>query len=419
MSKIDTIGSDCGTVLFWCEHYTSGTGGPVERSIVFVHGTGVRAKSYNATFEGVRAALGKPGREVRGCVWGAEEGAKFVCDGASIPGYQASGGGKTDADDEKIAVWGVLYGDPGYELRLLGLSPLSTSGMGRGVPPSRKFLDSIRAYQPSDEVVAAFQRYGLLDDLGDALRTVRESPELRDAAATVDENGYEHRHSVARAVVAVTLSEAAKHGADAVDGLARDALLAALSSDLHSKGRALSGRVGKAAATTALRALTRTAANRRGALSDGILAVAGDILRYQARGDGVRQLIKRTIEHAPGDAVTVLAHSLGGVACVDLLVTEDLRGRVDQLITVGSQAPFFYECGALASIEHPKTLPDHFPRRWLNIYDPWDLLAYRAANVFPQHASDFEVSNGQPFPFAHSAYWSNTEVWDAIGTWLD
>ena len=130
-------------------------------------------------------------------------------------------------------------------------------------------------------------------------------------------------------------------------------------------------------------------------------------------------LIKRAIEHAPGEAVTVLAHSLGGVACVDLLAMEDLDGRVDQLITVGSQAPFFYECGALASVEHPKTLPGHFPRRWLNIYDPWDLLAYRAAKVFPQHASDVEVSNGQPFPFAHSAYWSNSKVWDAIGTWLD
>ncbi|TRO57081.1 hypothetical protein [Streptomyces sp. IB201691-2A2] len=391
----------------------------MERSIVFVHGTGVRAESYNATFEVVRAALGKPGREVRGCFWGAEEGAKFVCGGASVPGYGESGGGRSEADDESIAVWGVLYADPGYELRLLGLRPAPTSGMGRGTPPPRRFLNSIRAYQPSTDAVAAFRTRGLLDDLGDALRTVQESPELRDAAATVDENGYEHRHAVARAVVAATLSAAAERGADAVDGLTRDALLAALSSDLHSQSRALPGKVWKAAAMPALRALTRTAANRRGALSDGVLPMTGDILRYQARGDGVRQLIKRTIEHAPGEAVTVLAHSLGGVACVDLLAMEDLGRRVDQLITVGSQAPFFYECGALASVEHPKTLPGHFPRSWLNIYDPWDLLAYRAAKVFPQHASDIEVSNGQPFPFAHSAYWSNSKVWDAIGTWLN
>jgi hypothetical protein len=291
--------------------------------------------------------------------------------------------------------------------------------MGRGTPPSRKFLTSILAYALSTEALATFRRYGLLDELREALQAVRESPELRDAAATVDENGYEHRHAVARAVVAATLSAAAENGADAVDGLGRDALLAALSSDLHSQSRALPGKVWKAAATPALRMLTRKAVNRRGALNDGVLPMAGDILRYQVRGDGVRQLIKRTIEHTPGKAVTVLAHSLGGVACVDLLAMEDLRGRVDQLITVGSQAPFFYECGALTSVEHPRTLPEHFPRRWLNIYDPWDLLAYRAAKVFPPHATDVEVSNGQPFPFAHSAYWSNIEVWGAIDTWLD
>ncbi|MFH8937536.1 hypothetical protein [Streptomyces griseosporeus] len=393
----------------------------MERSIVFVHGTGVRAESYNSTLKAVRGALEelRPGREVRGCFWGREEGARFVLGGASVPGYGGSGGGQAEAKDEDIAVWGVLYGDPGYELRLLGLRPASATGMGRGVPPSRRFLDSVTAYQPSTDTVSAFHRRGLLDDLVYALRTVQESPELRDAAATVDDNGYEHRYAVARAVVAAALSAAVERGADAVDGLTRDALLFSLSSDLHAQGRALPGKVWKAAAVPALKALTRKAADRRGALSDGVLPMAGDILRYQARGEGVRQLVKRTIEHAPGEAVTVLAHSLGGVACVDLLAMEDLGRRVDQLITVGSQAPFFFECGALTAFEHPQTLPDHFPRRWMNIYDPWDLLAYRAAEVFPHHARDVEVSNGQPFPFAHSAYWSNAQVWNAIGTWLD
>ncbi|MFE2584661.1 hypothetical protein [Streptomyces sp. NPDC059378] len=390
----------------------------MERSIVFVHGTGVRAASYNATFDVVRAALDKPGREVRGCFWGEAEGAKFVCGGASVPGYRTSGGGKTEADDEDIAVWGVLYADFGYELRLLGLRPAPTTGMGRGTPASRRFLDAVQSYRPSTRAVAAFRRHQLLDELGGALRTVGESPELRDAAATVDENGYEHRHAVARAVVAAALAMAAERGADAVDGVARDALLTVLGADLYSQSRALPGKIRQAAVKPALRVLTRKAAGRRGALSDGVLPMTGDILRYQARGQGLRQFIRRTIEHASGKSVTVLAHSLGGVACVDLLAMEDLGRRVDQLITVGSQAPLFYECGALASVEHPETLPGHFPRRWLNIYDPWDLLAYRAAKVFPQHASDVEVSNGQPFPFAHSAYWSNDKVWDAVRTWL-
>ncbi|MFG1645505.1 hypothetical protein ACGFMK_34925 [Amycolatopsis sp. NPDC049252] len=184
----------------------------MERPVVFVYGTGVRAKSHNAIFVVVRAAIGEPGREVRGCFWKLEEGALFVCSVTSVPGYRASGGGKAETDDQNIA------------------------------------------------------------------------------AVTVNENGYERRQAVARAIVAVTLSAASEPGADAVDRLAPNALLAALSSELHSQSRALTDKVWKAAATPALRILSRVIANRHGALSDGMLAMAGDISRYQVRGEAVRQL---------------------------------------------------------------------------------------------------------------------------------
>ncbi|MFD5538805.1 hypothetical protein ACFWIJ_13440 [Streptomyces sp. NPDC127079] len=358
----------------------------------------------------------RPGIEVRGCFWGREAGAAFALGGASIPGYAASGGGRQE--DEDVAVWGVLYRDPGYELRLLSLRPPVPSGMGRGPGPAQKLLGQLCAYTPSPRVRAAFAEQGLVASLDRAVRTVAESPELRDAAVTADESGHEHRHTFARAVVAATLADAAEEGADSLDGLRRDALLTLLGSDLHSQGRTLAGSVAKAAAAPALRALTWHARRRRGALNDDMfLPAVGDILRYQARGHTLRRLVKRTVEHAPGEAVTVMAHSLGGVACVDLMVQEEIK-RVDQLITVGSQAPFFYETGALVSLEHPRQLPGHFPRRWLNLYDRRDLLSFRAAKVFPAVATDHEVDNRQPFPFAHTAYWSNRKVWDAVGAWL-
>ncbi|MFD9461123.1 hypothetical protein [Streptomyces sp. NPDC060027] len=391
----------------------------MQRSVVFVHGTGVREKSYNKTLITVRSALERlrPGSEVRGCFWGREAGARLALDGASIPGYMESRGGRKK-DDEDVAVWGVLYQDPGYELRLLGLRPAAVSGMGRGQSPARKLLDELAGYVPSAQVRAAFVAHDLDDALDRALREVAASPELRDAAATADEGGYEHRHAFARAVTAATLAYAVGGGADAPDGLQRDALLSLLGADLHTQGRTLGGTVAKAAAAPALRALTWHARRRRGAHNDNLLVPAiGDILRYQARGQALRQLIKRTVDHTPGDAVTVIAHSLGGVACVDLMVEEEI-GRVDQLITVGSQAPFFYEAGALVSLEHPQQPPAHFPRRWLNLYDARDLLSFRAAQVFPDVATDHEVDNHQPFPFAHSAYWDNRQVWTAIGTWL-
>lgn len=390
------------------------------RSVVFVHGTGVREKSYNDTFATVRTQIRtiRPDWEVRGCLWGPAHGAKFVHGGISIPGYAQSGGGGKAADrDAAIAEWEVLYNDPGHELRLLGLRPPPTAGVVRGLPPAKRFLKMIQEYRPSPELVERLGRYGLRADFETAFRTVADSPEVRDAATTIDQNGYEHRYAVAKAVVAATIAAAGARGADALAGPDRDALLATLSGELSGESRALPGGVRKAMKTSALRAATRWTIDRRGSVSDGLLPMVGDILRYQARGDGVRQLIRRTVENAPGDKVTLLAHSLGGVAAVDLLAMERLE-RVDQLITVGSQAGLLYECGALAAFEHPDPLPAHFPAAWLNIHDPWDLLSYGAAEVFKGRAHDVEVSNGQPFPYAHSAYWSNPEVWDAVSAWL-
>lgn len=392
----------------------------MKRSIVFVHGTGVREESYNSTFSTVRTRLHEiqPGWEVKGCLWGPSQGARFIPGDAPIPGYADSGGGKQAVErDASIAEWGVLYHDPGYELRLLGLRPVPKTGVVRGVPPTKGFLVAVQGYRPSPELLDRLDRHGLRADFATALSSVADSPELRAAANTVDHNGYEHRHTVARSVVAATLSAAQARGADALAGPARDALLATLSTELSGESRALSGKVGQAVKTSALRAATRWAVGRRGALSDSALPMVGDILRYQARGDGIRQLIQRTVEDAPGDKVTLLAHSLGGVACVDLLAKEPLD-RVDQLITIGSQAALLYACGALTGLEHPDTLPAHFPAAWLNIHDPWDLLSYTAAEVFKDRVYEVQVSNGQPFPHAHSAYWSNAEVWSAVREWL-
>lgn len=391
----------------------------MKRSVVFVHGTGVREKTYNSTFTTVRTKIREiqPDWEVRGCLWGPSHGAKFIPGNTSIPGYEDTGGKQTAERDTSIAEWDALYHDPGYELRLLGLRPAPKAGAVRGGPPSKHFLTAVQGYQPSSELMDRLDRHGLGPDFATALSLVASSPELRDAANTVDHNGYEHRHAAAKAVMAATFAAAQARGADALTGPARDALLAVLSTELSGGSRALNGKVGQAVKTSALRAATRWTVGRRGALSNNFLPMVGDILRYQARGNDIRRLIRRTVEHTPGDKITLIAHSLGGVACVDLLAMEQFD-RVDQLITIGSQAGLLYACGALTGLEHPDTLPPHFPAAWLNIHDPWDLLSYTAADVFKDRVYELEVSNGQPFPYAHSAYWSNAEVWSAVREWL-
>jgi len=150
-------------------------------------------------------------------------------------------------------------------------------------------------------------------------------------------------------------------------------------------------------------------------LSDVTCPVAGDILLYQSRGAAIRRFIRDQITAVQGPVV-LLAHSLGGIACVDLLVLEPLP-TVKGLVTVGSQAPLLYELDCLTSRRFGEPLPDHFPP-WLNLYDRHDFLSYIGAEVFPDQVTDVEVTSGQPFPVAHSAYWSNPAVWSAIAEFL-
>lgn len=391
----------------------------LRRSVVFVHGTSVRAEGFRSTLATVRAQVtGRmPDVAVRGCLWGEQEGAGLACGGASVPGYGTRDGTTRDDAGAEAAVWAVLYEDPGYELRLLGLGPPPAQGLTGGLPPAQRLLTAVSGYQPSDATRAAFARHGLERELTDAVRQVAASSELRDAAATADANGHEHRHAAARAVVAAALAAAAGRGADAVTAATRDDLLSRVSTELHGEGRPIGGMVRKVAAASAVRLTRRYGNPRRGALTDRVLPAVGDILRYQARGEGIRSLIRRAVRDAPGDSVTLLGHSLGGVACVDLLAMEEVP-RVDQLVTVGSQAPFLYEAGALVSLAHPAQPPEHFPRRWLNVYDPQDWLSYRAAPVFPGVAYDLEVTSGQPFLMAHSAYWSSEEMWEQVVRWM-
>jgi pimeloyl-ACP methyl ester carboxylesterase len=109
--------------------------------------------------------------------------------------------------------------------------------------------------------------------------------------------------------------------------------------------------------------------------------------------------------------VTVIAHSLGGIASFDLLAGADAP-EVARLVTVGSQSPLMYEIGALPSLKRPTCLPAKFPP-WLNIYDRDDFLSFSAKRLFPG-VDDFDAELGQPFPDSHSAYFDSERVWNKI-----
>src|SRR5437868_11652021 len=101
-------------------------------SIVFVHGTGVREKSYRKTFAMIQKRVSRhaPGCNLVECLWGDEFGVKLHLSGKSIPNYT----GKVSEDgNDKVLGWWTLYQDPYCELRSLA----AEGGANQLAPPGR------------------------------------------------------------------------------------------------------------------------------------------------------------------------------------------------------------------------------------------------------------------------------------------
>jgi hypothetical protein len=392
--------------------------------VVFVHGTGVREEGWAKSFALVRQRLRglDSATSVHGCFWGTSEGAELRAGGASIPDYAQTRSDDPSSADEDLALWAVLYTDPWYELRLLSNWPDDGGELAPGqIPTSVLFSEQIESFVPSAELSRVLDSNDLRSHFDDACASLRAAAEFeRVADAATEENLNELRKAVARALVAFAMTSAEDSGTPPIDGDTRDMVVSTIATDLHGYGMGIASWLARPFKGVAQRAVTWQVSRKRGAVSDATAPAAGDIIRYQARGSGVRRYIRQVVADAtaadPSRRVTLLAHSLGGIACVDALTEEPIPG-VERLITVGSQAPFFYEIDALSALPYGKPLPDQFPA-WLNIYDSRDFLSYIAAGVFSGRVTDKRVDNRQPFPQAHSAYWRNAAVWQHITEFL-
>jgi hypothetical protein len=359
---------------------------------------------------------------VNGCFWGGSEGAKLWADGASIPSYDETGGDDPSEAEENLALWAVLHTDPWYEIRLLGDWPAEGGELAPGqMPPSARLREQVDSFVASEELSQLLVRYDLRAHFDAARIALQAAPEFDRAADTATEATLnEHRKAVARALVAFMMVSAEDSGAPPLDGATREAIVTVVIDDLHGFGMGIAAWLTRPFKGFAQSMVTQRMARKRGALTDATSPAAGDIMRYQARGSGIRRYIRQVVADAlvadPDPSVTLLAHSLGGIACVDALIEGPIPG-VGRLVTVGSQAPFFYEIDALSSLPYGDPLPDHFPA-WLNIYDGRDFLSYIGEGVFPGRVTDQRVDNGQPFPQAHSAYWRNDAVWQHIAGFL-
>ncbi|MEU4174024.1 alpha/beta fold hydrolase [Streptomyces sp. NPDC026589] len=380
-------------------------------TVIFIHGTGVRPPHTEALYARVTASLAEaaPGVRVVPLDWGRRYGARLAAGGASIP-YDGAGATERDAqgeEDDETAAWERLYRDPEAELALA-----AARGPSDEIPPGAAFPD-----EEIRERLAALAARGeqaapeLGPGLGAVAAALARSPLLTPAAETV---GPETLATLlARALAAAVTGAALAEDAPVIpDGATRDAAVDRIARQLGAPAPGTGrGPVGRLLGRPVTRLGTRYAVRRRRALTGAAHPAAGDVLTFLVRGGPLRAALRELVA-AVEPPVVLLGHSLGGIIALDTLIEAPLPG-VRLLVTVGSQGPFLYETGALPHLDYPEPLPAHVPG-WLNIHDRRDLLGFAAAPLFPGRAVDVATDNRQPFPAAHSAYWTDPVVYRAI-----
>jgi hypothetical protein len=376
-------------------------------NLLFVHGTGVRLKAYQRMYVAARERARLEGLSVDlvDCEWGNALGIDAPT--LSIPGPVPPDQQRAAAEAEQQ--WAYLDDDPLFELRLLAIEsrPAAAAPLGQR-PPHEALWQTITAYTPTLELEALLTRVDALEQWPLTWNAiVKATPVARRAVEASGRETADSAMALARALFAELNRRVQAQGLPALGGSVRERLVDRLRVDWGFQVFALAGRI-KAMVTGVVR-------ERRREWGDRMWPQLGDILLYQANGETVRTFIRKKIESLP-PPVYLLAHSLGGIACVDLLALPDAPD-VAGLITVGSQAPLLYELGALHSLKRPVPLPDSFPR-WLNLYDPNDMLGYVGAALFPGRVQDVEVTSGELPLAAHSAYWNNEATWSAIKVFI-
>lgn len=400
-------------------------------TLLFVHGTGVRQASYGDTLRLINEAMGVAA-VVHPCYWG-DLGSRLGAGGQSIPAYDSTRGGldleadSIDPQNYSIHLWQALLVDPLHEIRSLGLKPHPVVPAFQQTQGQQLIQVGLQL-ELSEPLRALLLRGGIEPATFDtSRREVLASQALRTALGDANEDMGEYRAAMARAWIAASANQAHEDRLRDTEESCLPALVLDVNLRSETEKLLIEALGGEERGVNQwvmhhlswpLRwgfwGFTQWGANRRGTMSDIAYPIAGDIMLYQARGEAIRARIRDNIL-AAAEPVHLLAHSLGGVACVDLLATEALP--VQQLITVGSQAPFLYEINALPCLPFGRPLPASLPP-WLNIYDRRDFLSYIGARVFPGRVVDRCVDNRQAFPASHSAYWWNAEVWEAIRTTL-
>ena len=377
------------------------------QKLLFVHGTGVRKAGYDNDVAIIKRRLERTCLEIDlvECLWGEKHGVDSGT-ALSVPQYYETGGVRSLAEADFL--WNVLLHNPAVEMEQLVLAKRKPA------PADTDDRDGLqRLHQALPNAVKQCFRDEGLDDLlapavaevqGDYIRLLQTVPGILD----MKELGT----VLARATVARLLRLAAQQDRQLPNFQGRGTLIDALEQELIGESRSVVGTAVKAM----LPFLSPLITSYRGMLTDLVRNQLGDILRYQARGEAIRSFIAERLQSAADSEVTILAHSLGGIASLETLVQHRPK-NVKTLVTFGSQAPLLYELGALSKLPAGGPLPDHVPP-WVNFFDLSDPLSYVAENLFPGRVTDHRLYSGANVAAAHSAYLDSDLMWELISDHL-
>jgi hypothetical protein len=157
----------------------------------------------------------------------------------------------------------------------------------------------------------------------------------------------------------------------------------------------------------------------------------GDVFAYLNNRDARAPIVEKVAgaldkankgRRPPADPLIVVAHSMGGNIVYDILTRLRAELVCDVFVTVGSQVGAFAELGLFPSIpidrqvspaERPLVTRPINIRRWINIFDPADVLAYSADRIFAG-VEDYAFSSQVTALTAHSMYFERPHFYERL-----
>src|ERR1043166_6656861 len=258
-----------------------------EGSIVFVHGTGVRLRSFLNTYRtaaSTAAACGLKQTFVP-CPWGDPIGIEF--EGRSLPDPPTPQ--QLKRQEEEFAQWNWLFDDPLFELSTLTIRDRSHPEQEERPdqqPEWELLWTHIRRYHPGDELRLLLERGNLGDLWPEAWSETVDRSDIPSKAFEASAHELpEACRALARSLVARLHTVASAHGRPGPSATLRNKLVDRLLTDWNQQVLGLSdfffGLVKRAG--------TRFIRTRRNDFNEAAAFPIGDVLLYQVHGQAIRK----------------------------------------------------------------------------------------------------------------------------------